>query len=409
MQVGIDFGTSNTSIARPLRGGAKLIGIEGTATSIPTAIFYETANAQFTIGQQAVATYDSGEDGRLMRSIKSVLGTSLIEEKTDIGDRRIPFQRVIADFLRSIIENAGEQTGQPINAVVQGRPVSFNDTDATRDARAQEILEICLKNNGIKHVEFLDEPVAAARSVDFPSGREKRIFVIDIGGGTSDFSVVRLSADNSKFDVLGSAGVYVGGNDFDRLLSFNEITPLFGKDETLSLNKLPTPTALYSALSDWKSLNKLYTRDYQKKLAWMMQNSPDSRAIQALDHLVHTFKAHAYARSVEAIKIGLSANEQQAFAYETPHFTLDKTVMRAAFEDIINDTLSKMDAVGAECLKRSGIAPDQITDIVMVGGSTCIPRVANHLSRHFTNANVSDNDRFGAVAKGLARHAAAIA
>lgn len=407
MQVGIDFGTSNTSIARPSQGGAELIGIEGTATSIPTAIFYETANARFTIGQQAVATYDSGEDGRLMRSIKSVLGTSLIEEKTDIGDRRIPFQQVIADFLRSIIENAGQQIGQPINAVVQGRPVSFNDTDAERDARAQNILEFCLKNNGIKHVEFLDEPVAAARSVDFPSGREKRIFVIDIGGGTSDFSVVRLSSDNSKFDVLGSAGVYVGGNDFDRLLSFHELTLLFGRDETLSRNKLPAPTAPYSTLSDWKSLNRLYTREYQKKIAWMRQNSPNSRGIEALDHLVQNFAAHAYARSVEAIKIDLSDKVQQEFAYQTPHFTLEKTVLRSAFEDIINDTLSRMDAVAAECLKRSGIAPDQITDIVMVGGSTCIPRVAQHLSRHFTNAAVSDNDRFGAVAKGLARHAAA--
>ncbi len=409
MQVGIDFGTSNTSIARPTASGAELIGIEGGATSIPTAIFYEIANAKFTIGQQAVATYDSGEDGRLMRSIKSVLGTSLIEEKTDIGDRRIPFQRVIADFLRSVIENAGEQTGQPIQSVVQGRPVSFNDTDASRDTRAQNILEACLKTTSVKHVEFLDEPVAAARSVDFPTGREKRIFVIDIGGGTSDFSVVRLSADNSKFDVLGSAGVYVGGNDFDRLLSFHELTPLFGKDETLSRNNLPAPTAPYSALSDWKSLNKLYTRDYQKKISWMIQNSPESRAIQALEHLVENFAAHAYARSVEAIKIDLSDNAQQAFSYHTPRFTLEKTVLRTAFENVINDTITKMDVVASECLKRSGITADQITDIVMVGGSTCIPSVAQHLSRHFTNAVISDNDRFGAVAKGLARHAATLA
>lgn len=408
MRLGIDFGTSNTSIARPTHNGSELLAIEGEATSIPTAIFYEIANARFSIGQTAVDIYDSGEDGRLMRSIKSVLGTSLIEELTDIGDRRIPFQRVISDFLRCALENITAQIGEPVESVVQGRPVSFNDHDPARDARAQNVLENCLLNNGVKHVEFLQEPVAAARSVDFPTGREKRIFVIDIGGGTSDFSVVRLSDDNSTFDVLGSTGIYVGGNDFDRLLSFYETTPLFGRNETLALNNLPAPIAPYSALSDWKSLNKLYTRDYRKKITWMIQNSPDSRGIQALEHLVENFAAHAYARSVEAIKIALSDTEREIFSYATPRFTLEKDVLRLAFEDVISATLAKMDAIAKECLDRSGLNADEITDIVMVGGSTCIPRVANHLARNFTAANISDNDRFGAVAKGLARHAATI-
>ena len=164
---------------------------------------------------------------------------------------------------------------------------------------------------------------------------------------SSDFSVVRISDDNSEFDVLGSAGLYIGGNDFDHKLSFFELSRLFGNWETLELNGLPAPSGPYSTLSDWKSLNKLYTRETQKQISWMILNSPNSKAIRAFDHLVRNHEAHA------------------------------------------------------------GVSPDQVTDIVMVGGSTFIPLVQARLAGRFGNATLSANDRFGAVAKGLARHGAA--
>ena len=223
MQIGIDFGTSNTSIGYSGPQGIRLIELEPDATSIPTAVFYGLASGEYAIG-----AYETGEEGRLMRSIKSVLGSSLIDETTDVGRRRLPFRDVIAHFLRRVIARAEAETGERVESVVQGRPVSFNDRDADLDRRAQAILESCLRDAGVAHVEFLDEPVAAARSVSFPSGREKLVFVVDIGGGTSDFSVVRIAPDNDGFDVLGSTGLYVGGNDFDQKLSFFELSRLLG-------------------------------------------------------------------------------------------------------------------------------------------------------------------------------------
>ena len=408
MQVGIDFGTSNTSIAFRGPDGAALIALEPDATSIPTAVFYGLDSGEYAIGSQAVSAYESGEEGRLMRSIKSVLGSSLIDETTELGRRRLPFRDVIVHFLRRVIANAEDQTGQRVESVIQGRPVSFNDKHADLDTRAQTILESCLHAAGVPHVEFLEEPVAAARSVAFPTGREKLIFVVDIGGGTSDFSVVRISPDNAGFDVLGSTGLYVGGNDFDHMLSFFELSHLFGHGETLTLNGLPVPSAPYSILSDWKSLNKLYTRDTQKQIKWMMLNSPNSRGIRAFDHLVRSHEAHTYAKRTEQIKIGLSEADQQTFVYDTPEAHLERLVARGTFEGLIDEAISKMDAVAMDCLKRAGVSPDQITDIVMVGGSTFIPLVQERLTGRFGNAAVSANDRFGAVAKGLALHGAAI-
>ena len=378
--------------------------MEPDATSIPTAVFYGLASGEYAIGAEAVAAYETGEEGRLMRSIKSVLGSSLIDETTDVGRRRLPFRDVIAHFLRRVIARAEAETGERVESVVQGRPVSFNDRDADLDRRAQAILESCLRDAGVAHVEFLDEPVAAARSVSFPSGREKLVFVVDIGGGTSDFSVVRIAPDNDGFDVLGSTGLYVGGNDFDQKLSFFELSRLLGHGETLELNGLPVPSAPYSILSDWKSLNKLYARDVQKRIGWMVQNSPNSQAIRAFDHLVRHHEGHAYAKRTEQIKIDLSDTDQQAFVYDTPDLRLERVVERQAFEGLIDEAVSQMDAVAVDCLDKAGVSPDQITDIVMVGGSTFIPLVQARLAGRFGNAVVSESDRFGAVAKGLAVH-----
>ena len=407
MQVGIDFGTSNTSVAVCGPGGTSLLELEPGSTSIPTAVFYGLDSGEYAVGSMALSEYESGEEGRLMRSIKSVLGSALIEEATEVGSRRLPFRDVIAHFLRRVIADAERLMGQRVQSVIQGRPVSFNDKHADLDQRGQTILESCLHEAGVADVEFLFEPVAAARAVVFPCGREKLIFVIDIGGGTSDFSVVRISDDNSEFDVLGSAGLDIGGNDFDHKLSFFELSRLFGNWETLELNGLPAPSGPYSTLSDWKSLNKLYTRETQKQISWMILNSPNSKAIRAFDHLVRNHEAHAYAKRTEQIKIGLSDTDQQVFTYDTPDAYLELLVARKTFEALIDDAVSRMDAVAMECLVRAGVSPDQVTDIVMVGGSTFIPLVQARLAGRFGNATLSANDRFGAVAKGLARHGAA--
>ncbi len=140
----------------------------------------------------------------------------------------------------------------------------------------------------------------------------------------------------------------------------------------------------------------------------MIINSPNSKGLKVFDYLVRNHEAHTYAKRTEQIKIGLSGADQQTFVYETPDAHLERRVARQTFEDLIDEAVSRMDAVANECLTRAGVTPDQITDVVMVGGSTFIPLVQTRLAGRFHNATVSANDRFGAVAKGLAAHGAAI-
>ena len=406
MRVGIDFGTSNTSVAILGASGPELIELEPGLTSIPTAIFYETGSRQYEIGTAAIKTYEAGEDGRLMRSIKSVLGSELIEETTQLGSRAIPFRQVIEDFLKALLARVEKKTGQKITAVVQGRPVSFNDTDKERDANAQRVLGECLKANGVTDIDFLAEPIAAARTMGGKQSGDRIAFVADIGGGTSDFCAVRLPAHGEGFHVLGSSGVYVGGNDFDRVLSFFEITPLFGRLETLELNGLPAPAANYVLLSDWKRHNLLYSPLVKKEIAWMRKYSPNSLGIRAFDYLIENFEAGIYARNTEAAKIDLSDNETCEFSYEIPRTRLHKEISQAAFEGLIEEALASMKTASEACLNEAGCSPEDVTDIVMVGGSTFVPAVENMFLSRFPKAQISRNDRFGAVAKGLALHGA---
>ncbi len=408
MRAGIDFGTSNTAIAAVHGNDVRLTEIEPGETSIPTAIFYEAGTRSFTIGNAALEIYSEGEEGRLMRSIKSILGTELIEDTTQLDGRRIPFQKVISDFLARSIHQIEKSAQDSIDLVVQGRPVSFNDTDPARDKRAQDVLENCLKEIGVKDVSFMPEPVAAAHSVDFPVGRENLAFVVDIGGGTSDFSVVRVSDDNEGFDVLASSGVYLGGNDFDRILSYFELTPLFGRLETLSENGLPVPVAPYVTLSDWKSHNMLYLPNMRREIDWLIKHSPQSPGLRAFDHLIRNFEGGLYASKVEQMKIDLSSAETAEFKYKVGRSELSHTVAQAAFNGLIAETMEAMDVAAQACLKSAGVTHDQVTDILMVGGSTLIPAVERHFVSQFAHATMLDNDRFSAVAKGLARHAATL-
>jgi len=404
MRVGIDFGTSNTSVAYRVRDEIRLVALEGTSTSIPTAIFYDESSDRFLLGNSALAAYETGQDGRLMRSIKSLLGTSLIDESTQVGNRRATFKNIISHFLYGVIRRVESSTGEKVTSVNQGRPVSFNDTDPERDARAQDILQACLEGIGVETVSFLEEPVAAAKSVQFSPREENLVLVVDIGGGTSDFSAIRVSKDSDTFDVLSSSGVYVGGNELDKFLSFSDIAKLFGKDEVLEKSKLSAPNEPYSILSDWKLLHRMQSKEIGSKIDWMRTQSPNSAGIKALRYLVDQHDAHSYANKVEAIKVELSHQDNSIFHYKMGESTLEKTVIRTQFENLIDRPLIKMENALDECLRAANISEAQVTDIVLVGGSTLVPIVEKRLTNRFHQAHIVSNDRFTSVAKGLAAH-----
>eukprot|EP01041_Mallomonas_annulata_P015502 gene15502-32770_t len=230
--LGIDFGTSNSAMAwADVRGTARLIPLEGTAVSMPTAVFYNSEDSTTHFGRDAVAQYLSGTEGRLMRSLKSLLGSPLLLETTVVNHQQISFQEIVATFLAALRERAAQTLGVAPTKVVMGRPVHFVDDDLERDALAQDSLLQAAQAVGFRQVSFQLEPIAAALDYERRLDRESVVLVVDLGGGTSDFTVVRLGPQRMKLanragDVLATTGVHIGGTDFDKYLSLSAVMPL---------------------------------------------------------------------------------------------------------------------------------------------------------------------------------------
>src|SRR5205809_5167281 len=140
----IDFGTSNSAVAVPDGATMRLIELEPGFRTMPTAVFYPAEGvgrgratpAPCEFGRAAIAAYVDGIDGRLMRSMKSILGSSLVEQTTDVGGGRgVRFLDIVATYLRQLKKWAESAAGAPVDRAVVGRPVYFVDDDAERDAR----------------------------------------------------------------------------------------------------------------------------------------------------------------------------------------------------------------------------------------------------------------------------------
>jgi hypothetical chaperone protein len=160
---GLDFGTSNSTFARvDTHGHPHLLPLEDDRQTIPSVLFFGFEDDTIRFGREAVAEYVSGADGRLMRSLKSVLGTGLIGDTTRVKARSYGFLEILGIFIGELKRRAEGQLGGTIDHVVCGRPVHFVDEDPVADRSAQDQLESAVKAQGFAHVEFQFEPIAAA-------------------------------------------------------------------------------------------------------------------------------------------------------------------------------------------------------------------------------------------------------
>jgi hypothetical chaperone protein len=240
--VAIDFGTSNSAVALPHGAAGRASSSSSNPASRPCPPRCSTApthpaqqlEAERLYGRAAVAAYVEGIDGRLMRSMKSILGSSLLDQSTDIGaGRAVRYRDVVTGYLRHLKQRAEAEAGHAVDRAVLGRPVFFVDDEPARDAQAQAALQAAAHLVGFREVQFQYEPIAAALDYESRVTREQRVLVADIGGGTSDFSLVRVGPARRgraerRDDILANHGVHKAGTDFDRHVELAAILPLLG-------------------------------------------------------------------------------------------------------------------------------------------------------------------------------------
>ena len=407
---GIDFGTSNSTVGHCRSGQATLIPLEDGKPTLPSVVFFNAEDECTRFGRAGLAEYLAGYEGRLMRSLKSLLGSSLIDGKTEVHGRSLGFRDLLAQFIGDLKRCADAHAGRAFEQVVLGRPVYFVDDDALADQTAEATLADIAHAVGFKDVSFQYEPIAAAFHYETTIDREELVLVADIGGGTSDFSLIRLSPQRAKMtdrhdDLLANGGVHIGGTDFDRQLSLACVMPNLGY-RSLSIEGREMPSSIFFNLATWHSINLAYTRQVlaeQKRLA--VDSSEPQKAARLLA-LIEKRAGHWLAAAVEQAKIELSDQERTHLVLDRLTDDLGVSIERSEFDDATAALVGKVEATVGALLREACVAAERIDTVFFTGGSSGIPRLRQRIAALLPQARVVEGDLFGSIGAGLAVEAA---
>lgn len=407
--LGIDFGTSNSAMAwAGPQGPVRPIALEGSAVSMPTAVFFNAEDQRTHFGRDAMAQYLAGTEGRLMRSLKSLLGSALILESTVVNHRPMRFLDIVAIFLAELRARAAHSLGHAPERVVLGRPVHFVDDDAARDAQAEQSLREAAQLAGFTDVRFQLEPIAAALDHEQRLEKEALVLVVDIGGGTSDFTVVRLGpqriaqSDRSQ-DVLATSGVHVGGTDFDRQLSLERVMPLLGYRHA-GPQQREVPSRVFFDLSTWHLIQWQYQPRALAQAQALRTNYSDPLLHQRLMRVLHDRQGHAIAHAVEQAKIRASQTDADtAVDLNRVEAGLSAALGPSALQQHLDALLSRTVACAQACVRSAGLSVAALDAIYLTGGSSSLRPFQQALRAAFPTVPLVEGDLFGGVAAGLPR------
>ena len=406
--LGIDFGTSNSAVAAVDAGGAaRLLPLEGGLPTLPTAVFFNAEDQTVHFGRDAVALYLAGTDGRLMRSLKSLLGSALMQEHTAVGGGELRFQDIIARFLAELAGRARASLPALGPRVVLGRPVHFVDDAPERDRQAQQALEQAALAAGFQEVAFELEPIAAAFDYERRLAREALALIVDVGGGTSDFSVVRLGPQRAQradrgADILATAGVHIGGTDFDRRLNLSRVMPLLGFGH-IGPHGRQVPHPVFLDLATWHLINFQYAPRVVSRVQALRADYAERQLHDRLLAVLQRRLGHRLASEVEQAKIACSVHGGPVrIPLDEIEAGLSASLAPAQLGEELDELLAKVVACAQECVRRAGTPATRIDAIYLTGGSSALATLQQRLSTQLPGVPLVQGDLFGGVASGLA-------
>lgn len=407
---GIDFGTSNSTVGCIQPGQATLFPLEDGKVTLPSVVFFNAEDESTRFGRAGLADYLAGHEGRLMRSLKSLLGSRLIDGKTEVHGRSLLFRDLLAQFIGELKRRADRHGGRSFEQVVIGRPVYFVDDDPLADQAAETTLATIAHGVGFKEVSFQYEPIAAAFHYEAGIQREELVLVVDIGGGTSDFSLVRLSPQRAKMadrhdDLLANGGVHIGGTDFDRLLSLASVMPLLGYRSQLHSGR-EMPSSIFFNLATWHSINFAYTRQIIAEQRRLAAEAREPEKTARLLTLIEKRDGHWLANEVEQAKIALSDRDSIRLELDRLGTDLWQTICRNEFDTATVSLVDKIETTVTALLLDAGVLSAAVDTVFFTGGSSAIPRLRQRIAALLPQARPVEGDLFGSIGAGLAVEAA---
>ena len=418
--IGIDFGTTNSSIAYANGSGevqlAKFPYLGGLTDAYRSLLYLQRQKEggvnilKSWTGPEAIEEYLSADmKGRLIQSLKSFLSSRNLHS-TEVFGRRLTLEDLIARILRDLREKAEHQFGIKIRSAVVGRPVHFVGAENQEDdIYAEGRLRSAFDSAGYESVEFEMEPIAAAHYYESTLDHDELILIGDFGGGTSDFSLVHVGPTVRRGDVVSSsivsnAGVGIAGDAFDAKIIRHLVSPALGAGSQLrSLGKILTvPNWVYIKLERWHHLSLLRARDVLEMLRGVHAQSLEPAKIGALIHFIKEDLGFHLHRAVQKVKSDLSKAPRATFQFSDGFVDLAATVERASFEEWISEELGQIERCVDSLLTSSGVQPKDVDMVFLTGGSSFVPAVRRIFETRFGKKRIRGGNEFTSVARGLA-------
>lgn len=231
--------------------------------------------------------------------------------------------------------------------------------------------------------------------------------VVDLGGGTSDFTVIRLCQGYMKkpdrtSDVLANTGVRIGGNDFDKVLSLAAVMPTLGYHSTYGPKNLEVPIKPYHDLAEWSKVNLLYTVKLRSQVQQILYEAHDKERYQRLLKVLVQETGHSLLAATEETKIALTSDEEHIASFDFIEKNLEVSIARKLFEEAIQEQVTRITNAAVECLQLATVKPNDINLLIFTGGSTEVPSVQRAFKTLFSAAAIADENKLSSVGLGLA-------
>lgn len=408
---GIDFGTTNSALSIYDEEKKEIID----TVIVPSILYFQLEQSaseplKYVVGNDAIDAYISdGMKGRFMKSIKRILPRSSFIE-TRIHNKRYNASDLVTLILKELKMKADQITGVDCGKAVIGRPVFFDDDNASKDALAQKRLNKAAEDAGFTEVRFQFEPIGAAFAYEQTISQKERVLVADLGGGTTDFTYLELdpakigSKDRRK-DILATGGIYIGGDSFDSAFMWDKGTPYFGKNtmyEAAPGKMLKVPVSLFANICSWEQMNFFNGQKVKNDLQTYYHYAKQDRLFKNLITLTDHNLGYSVFQSIEQAKIELSKQDTTRFYYSKMDIEIDENVSLTQYNELIQKDMNKISVYLDTFLSANQIQVEEIDSLFLTGGTSMVSAVKTMFQIKFPNVQIHSGDNFISVAKGLA-------
>lgn len=411
--LGLDFGTTNSVVAlADGTGTSELVAFEGahaTGAVFRSALCFWHDEAvrgglAHEAGPWAIAEYlEYPQDSRFIQSFKSVAASAIFEHAT-VFEKRFRFEELGRFFLGKLVEHAGGALDTRPRRVIIGRPVDYAGARVD-PALARQRYDRMFQDFGTE-IHYVYEPLGAAFSYASRLSEPATILVADFGGGTSDFSVVKVAAPGAarRCIPLGSVGIGIAGDRFDYQIVDRLVLPMLGKGGLYrSFDKiLEIPRSHFADFADWSRLALMRNRRTMDELARLQRSALDPQAIGRMIAIIDNELGYPLYDAVGRLKRALSTEEHAPFHFSGAGIEIAADVSRAEFESWIAADVARISAKVDEALDKAGVGPDAIDRVFLTGGSSLIPAIRRIFSERFGDARLATGGELTSIAHGLA-------